>query len=126
MQVQLVFFSTFEDSDLPDSSPMKNRGISKYYEPSLMPTLYICPIANVLALDAPVSLSLTLHQPSHTSSVCITNHPLHQPSHTSSVPRRPCGCIRQVRQEGQQRLRGEHMAVAVWAGRASSGGSVSG
>ena len=42
------WYSSAQDLDLPDSSPMMSRGISKYYEPSPTPTLYIGPIANVL------------------------------------------------------------------------------
>ena len=48
IRADLVLFSTFEDLDLPGSGPMETRGVTKYYEPSPTPILYVGPISNVL------------------------------------------------------------------------------
>ena len=42
----LVFFSTFEELKLPISGPMASVGVTKLYEPSLTPCLYVAPAAN--------------------------------------------------------------------------------
>jgi hypothetical protein len=48
IRVDLVFFSTFEDLDLPGSGPMESKGIRKFYDPSPTPILCVGPISNVL------------------------------------------------------------------------------
>ena len=44
----LVFFSTFEELDLPIHGPMEATGVLKLYEPSPTPCLYVAPIDHVL------------------------------------------------------------------------------
>ena len=39
----LVFFSTFEELKLPISGPMERAGVTKLYEPSPTPCLYVAP-----------------------------------------------------------------------------------
>jgi hypothetical protein len=43
-----VFFSTFEALDLPIKGPMEDAGVTKLYEPSPTPCLYVAPAANIL------------------------------------------------------------------------------
>jgi hypothetical protein len=49
-EVSLVFFSTFEPISLIPDSCMQKNGISMLYEraSSQLPTLYVCPVQNVL------------------------------------------------------------------------------
>jgi hypothetical protein len=49
-EVSLVFFSTFEPISLTPDSCMQKNGIPMLYEraPSQIPTLYVCPVENVL------------------------------------------------------------------------------
>ena len=42
-----VFFSTFEVLDLPIKGPMEDAGVTKLYEPSPTPCLYVAPAANM-------------------------------------------------------------------------------
>jgi hypothetical protein len=44
----LVFFSTFEELDLPIHGPMEGAAVLKLYEPSPTPCLYVAPIDHVL------------------------------------------------------------------------------
>ena len=44
----LVFFSTFEELNLPIHGPMEDAGVVKLYDPSPIPCLYVAPVANVL------------------------------------------------------------------------------
>jgi hypothetical protein len=44
----LVFFSTFEELDLPINGPMEGAAVLKLYEPSPTPCLYVAPIDHVL------------------------------------------------------------------------------
>ena len=44
----LVFFSTFEELKLPISGPMERAGVTKLYEPSPTPCLYVAPAANMV------------------------------------------------------------------------------
>ena len=44
----LVFFSTFEELKLPISGPMELAGVTKLYEPSPTPCLYVAPAANMV------------------------------------------------------------------------------
>ena len=48
IQVALVFYSTFEQLDLPGSGPMDKRDVQKYYKPTPTPTLYVGQVSNVL------------------------------------------------------------------------------
>ena len=117
IRADLVLFSTFEDLDLPGSGPMETRGVTKYYEPSPTPILYVGPISNVLG-----RVPLMPFPPRQ----LYTDHPTRVPSPQSQqIPIRLRRCFRRVRQEGKQRLRGEPVDVGVWKGKASSGGSVS-
>jgi hypothetical protein len=45
---QLVFFSTFEELNVPMHGSMKDAGVLKFYDPSPIPCLYMAPVANVL------------------------------------------------------------------------------
>ena len=68
------------------------------------------------ALDAPVS-----------PRQLYTDHLTRPPSpQGQEIPTLLCRRLQRVRQEGEQRLPVEPMAVGVWAGQASSGGSVGG
>ena len=44
----LVFFSTFEELQLPIHGPMEDAGVIKLYYPSPIPCLYVAPVANLL------------------------------------------------------------------------------
>ncbi len=44
----LVVFSTFEELNLPIHGPMEDAGVLKLYDPSLIPCLYVAPVANML------------------------------------------------------------------------------
>ena len=44
----LVFFSTFEELQLPIHGPIEDAGVIKLYDPSPIPCLYVAPVANVL------------------------------------------------------------------------------
>ena len=44
----LVLFSTFEELKLPISGPMERAGVTKLYEPSPTPCLYVAPAANMV------------------------------------------------------------------------------
>ena len=48
IQVQLVFYSTFEPMVLPIGGPMDAMGVQKLYEPSPTPILYVGLVADVL------------------------------------------------------------------------------
>ena len=50
VEVSLVFFSTFEPISLTPDSCMQRNGIPMLYEraASQLPTLYVCPVENVL------------------------------------------------------------------------------
>ena len=48
VQVQLVFYSTFEPMVLPIGGPMEAIGVQKLYSPSPTPILYVGLAANVL------------------------------------------------------------------------------
>jgi len=48
IQVALVFYSTFEQLDLPGSGSMGKHDVQKYYEPTPTPTLYVGQVCNVL------------------------------------------------------------------------------
>ncbi len=43
-----VFFSTFEELDLPIKGPMEVAGVTKLYEPSPTPCLYVAPTRNLV------------------------------------------------------------------------------
>ncbi len=40
----LVFFSTFEELNLPIHGPMEDAGVLKLYEPGPIPCLYVAPV----------------------------------------------------------------------------------
>ncbi len=44
----LVFFSTFEDLNLPTHGPMEDAAVLKLYKPSPTPCLYVAPVANMV------------------------------------------------------------------------------
>jgi len=46
-EYSFVFFSTFEVLDLPIKGPMEDAGVTKLYEPSPTPCLYVAPAANM-------------------------------------------------------------------------------
>jgi len=45
---ELVFFSTFEELNLPIKGPMEDSGVIKLYEPSPTPCLYVAPAENMV------------------------------------------------------------------------------
>jgi hypothetical protein len=49
-EISLVFFSTFEPISLTPDRCMQRKGISVLYEraATVLPTLYVCPVENVL------------------------------------------------------------------------------
>ena len=49
IQVALVFYSTFEQQDLPGSGRMDKRDVQDYYEPTPTPTLYVGQVSNALS-----------------------------------------------------------------------------
>jgi hypothetical protein len=54
----LVFFSTFEDLELPISGPMERAGVTKLYEPSPAPCLYVAPASCMVGRVPLIPLSL--------------------------------------------------------------------
>ena len=48
VKVDLVFFSTFEELQLPIKGPMEDAGVVKLYEPSPTPCLYVAPVENMV------------------------------------------------------------------------------
>ena len=44
----LVFFSTFEELNLPMKGPMEDFGVVKLYDPSPTPCLYVAPAENMV------------------------------------------------------------------------------
>jgi hypothetical protein len=46
---ELVFFSTFEELNLPIKGPMEGSGVIKLYEPSPTPCLYVAPAENMVS-----------------------------------------------------------------------------
>ena len=48
IQVQIVFYSTFEPIVLPGGGPMEAMGVQKLYKPSPTPILYVGLVADVL------------------------------------------------------------------------------
>ena len=57
IKLSLVFFNTFDPIDLLPESIMADRGIPMLCEDALsqMPTLYICPVTNVLGQNPLIS-----------------------------------------------------------------------
>ena len=45
---ELVFFSTFEELNLPIKGPMEDSGVIKLYKPSPTPCLYVAPAENMV------------------------------------------------------------------------------
>ncbi len=45
---KMVFFSTFEELDLPIHGPMEDAGILKLYEPGPIPCLYVAPLDHMV------------------------------------------------------------------------------
>ena len=45
---ELVFFSTFEELNLPIKGPMEDSGVIKLYAPSPTPCLYVAPAENMV------------------------------------------------------------------------------
>ena len=66
----LVFFSTFEELKLPISGPMERAGVTKLYEPSPTPCLYVAPATNMVGRIPlmPLFLAGTSTQPFLTST----------------------------------------------------------
>ena len=48
IECTLVFFSTFEELELPIKGPMEDSGVVKLYEPSPTPCLYVAPVENMV------------------------------------------------------------------------------
>ncbi len=46
--LELVFFNTFEELNLPIKGPMEDAGVVKLYEPSPTPCLYVAPAKNMV------------------------------------------------------------------------------
>jgi hypothetical protein len=47
--LELVFFNTFEELNLPIKGPMEDAGVVKLYEPSPTPCLFVAPAENMVA-----------------------------------------------------------------------------
>ena len=113
IQVQLVFFSTFEPVVLPMCCPMDAMGVQKLYASSDTPILYVGLAANVLGRVPLMPLFLGNYTPT-------IPHQLRQ--HRSA--RFPHGLTDAADKSGRkgsnvtcQRVRDQPMAVAVWANR---------
>ena len=118
IQVQLVFYITFEPLDLAGGGLMEAVGVQKLYVPSPSPILFVGLAANVLG-RVPLMPLFLLGQ-------LYSDNPT--PASLASARQVPtwvgrCRGIRRDGQEGKQRLRGKPVAVAVWAGQNSSGGA---
>jgi hypothetical protein len=48
MMYKMVFFSTFEELDLPIHGPMEDAGILKLYESGPIPCLYVAPVDHMV------------------------------------------------------------------------------
>ena len=55
----LVFFSTFEELNLPMTGPMEDSGVVKLYDPSPTPCLYVVPAENMVGRVPLIPLFLT-------------------------------------------------------------------
>ncbi len=106
----LVFFSTFEPISLTPDSCMQRNGIPMVYEraASQLPTLYVCPVENVLGQVTQVPLL----------PYCLKGN-FHNTIPYSLRHIVPAGAAAdsnfQARQrDGQQTFRGQHLDVALW------------
>jgi hypothetical protein len=115
IETHLAFFSTFEELKLPATRP-KDHATTKLYEQSPAPILYIgsCDLMLAGCHSFPCSCMATLLH--HTLQVATPQG--------QRIPvrnrRRSCSGWSQ----GEQRIRGQPVAVAVWTGEASTEGSV--
>ena len=93
----LVFFSTFEELNLPMKGPMEDSGVVKLYEPSPTPCLYVAPAENMVGRVPLIPLFLAGN-----STLTIPHMFSKQGCRLPIWLRRRCGCGRTT---GQQYLR---------------------
>ena len=78
-QVSLVFFSAFEPISLTPDSCMQRKGVPILYErvANQVPTLYVCPVENVLGrvplLPGPAMLLEGQHSQYHPTQLQVSN-----------------------------------------------------
>ena len=93
--VGLVFFSTFEDLDLPGSGLMEANQVSNMYKPSPTPILYVGPVSNMLGRARVPLMPLFLR-----GNSAYTYHPTSAPSlPAQQTSTRLCRCSGRVREE---------------------------
>ena len=114
IQLDLVFFSAFEDLCLRTAGTMEANGIKKVYEPSPLPTLYVGRAEDLLSRVPLIPCYLDGNA-------------------TSTIPHKynsrqkdsfECGCADGAGptvEEGQPCLRDQHLAVELWQAPASRG-----
>ena len=125
IQVQLVFYSTFEPMVLPGGCPMEAMGVQKLYEPSPTPILSVGLAADVLGHVPLMPLFLL------GNSTLTLPHQLRQ-HRSARFPHGLADAADELGRKGSnlnvtcQRVRDQPMAVAVWAGQTASGGPVGG
>ena len=114
IQVQLVFYSTFEPMVLPIGGPMDAMGVQKLYAPSLTPILYVGLVADVLGRVPLMPLFLLGN---YTPTI---PHQLRQ-HRSARFPQGLADAADELGRKGSnvtcQRVRDQPMAVAVWANR---------
>ena len=119
IQVQLVFYSTFEPMVLPMGGPMDAIGVQKLCSPSPTPILYVGLAANVLGRVPLMPLFLLSN---YTPTI---PHQLRQ-QRSARFPHGLADAADELGRKGRnvtcQRVRDQPMAVAVWAGQTASGG----
>jgi hypothetical protein len=110
-EVSLVIFSTFEPISLTPDSCMQRNGIPMVYEraASQLPTLYVCPVENVLgrAPLLPCYLKGNIH---NTFPWSLRHH----------VPVGAAGDSRQDSGTDSRLFRGQYLDVALWNGISKS------
>ena len=119
IQVQLVFYSTFEPMVLPGGGPMEAMGVQKLYEPSPTPILYVGLVADVLGRVPLMPLFLL------GNSTPTIPHQLRQ-HRGARFPHGLADAADESGRKGSNVYKIKKMAVAVWAGQTASGGPVGG
>ena len=122
IQVQLVFYSTFEPMVLPMGGPMDAMGVQKLYAPSPTPILYVGLAANVLG-RVPLMPLFLLGNYTPTIPHQLRQHRGARFPHRVGQEGKCCSNVTVVT---CQRVQDQPMAVAVWAGQTASGGPVGG
>ena len=85
----LVFFSTFEELNLPMKGPMEDSGVVKLYDPSPTPCLYVAPAENMVGRVPLIPLFLAGNStPTSPTTFIIKNLPASFHFRTTTVERR--------------------------------------